>query len=176
MGRLRLDIINDEMVVTLEAKQHVENGAFGKVGKIKDVDSLGRETYELLPLTGREKAGEIVFVAHDGHRYEAKRMGSQLAPGLGGKFYQELNDGFDVSVEAGELTRGYFLSRRDVISAEPHVLFGEGVDIDEHEVGTYLAPGVGHVLTDADSAETAIAVIDGKELWCGYPVYVIRFL
>lgn len=176
MGRLRLDIINDEMVVTLEAKQHVENGAFGKVGKIKNVDTLDREVYELEPLTGTEKAGEIVFVAHDGHRYEAKRMGSQPAPGLGGKFYQELNDGFDVSVEAGELSRGYFLSRRDVISVEPHVLLGEGGTIDELEVGTYLAPGIGYNLQDVDTAETAVAVIDGKELWCGYPVYVIRFL
>ena len=124
MGRLRLDIINDKMVVTLEAQEHVENGAFGKVGKIKDVDTLDRETYKLLPLTGGEKAGEIVFVAHNGHRYEAKAIGSKPSPIGGGKFYEELNDGFDVSVEAGELTRGYFTSRRDVISVEPHVLFG----------------------------------------------------
>lgn len=180
MGRLRLDIVNDEMVVTLLTEDKVENGAFGKVSKIMNVDDLGRETYGLAPLVGGESAGEIVFVAHDGHRYESKKIGSALSPIGGGKFYEELNDGFDVSVEAGESTRGYFLSRRDIISVEPHVLTGEDpvTEIAECELkaGEYLKAGEGYILTKAQDSSDAIAVVDGIEKWCGYVVYVIRFL
>ena len=171
MGRLRLDIVNDEMVVTLEVPQTLDNGAFGMVGKIKNVDTLERETYELKAFDGTEKAGDVVFVAHNGHRYADKGMSSDHS--YDGFFYQETNDGFDVVVEEGELTRGYFLSRRDVISVEPHVLLGEG----EVGVGAYLQPKAGtFCLEQASDKEKAVAVVDGKELWCGYPVYVIRFL
>ena len=169
MGKLRLDIVNDEMVVTLEAPQKLDNGAFGMVKKIKNVDTLDRETYELKAFDGTEKAGDIVFVAHDGHRYDKNLMVSSE-----GKFHKQLNDGFDVVVEKGELTRGYFLSRRDVISVEPHVLLGEDKTV---EVGDYLQPKAStFCLEKAEDKGKAIAVVDGKESWCGYPVYVIRFL
>lgn len=171
MGRLRLDIINDEMVVTLQVPERVDNGTFGMVKKIKNVDTLDRETYEFGMFDGTEKPGDIVFVAHDGHRYADKTKGFEHS--YDGKFYVELNDGFDVYVQAGELTRGYFLSRRDVISVEPHVLLADG----EAEVGAYLQPKANSFYLEvAESKEKAIAVVDGKELWCGYPVYVIRFL
>ena len=155
MGRLRLDIVNDEMVVVLKATADVENGAFGVIGEIVDVDTLDRETYELNKFEGGEGAGEVVFVAHDGHRYDEK------------------DNGFDVKVAKDELTRGYHLSRRDLISVEPKVLLGEGVTA---QVGDYLIPKAGSFCLEVGSKDVAIAKIDGKEMYCGYEVYLVRFL
>lgn len=179
MGRLRLDIVNDKMGQHLVTKEAIHNGAFGRIVTIKDVDTLDREAYVVEKFNGEEVAGDIVFIAHDGHRYADKKMGVDRDPS--GKFFVELNDGFDVVVPAGEMTRGYHLSRRDLISVEPHVLTGEEKcakisECDLH-VGDLLAPKSGtYNLELASDKSKAVAKIDGIELWCGYVVYLVRML
>ena len=179
MGRLRLDIVNPDMGQHLKVTERLDNGAFGKISVIEDVDGLGRETYVVEKFDGTEVPGDIVFIAHDGHRYDDKKMGMAMAPD--GKFHVELNDGFDVVVEAGEMTRGYHLSRRDLISVEPHVLTGEDkcVKISDCDLakGDLLAPKANsYQLEKTTEKAKAIAKIDGIELWCGYVVYIVRML
>lgn len=189
MGRLRLDIVNDKKVRVLQVTEKVDNGAFGYITGIKNVDDLGRETYELkkFPKTGEIK-GQVVFVADDGHRYEEVRMSTNVSlmrpAAKKVPYFAVVNDGFDVVVDPNEeagVTRGYGLEPMDLISVEPHVLLGgdpvKTVAEAKVAVGDLLKPKAdSYNLEKATTMADAIAQVDGIELFSGYPVIVIRFL
>ncbi len=191
MGRLRLDIVNDKKVRVLQVTEKVDNGAFGYITGIKNVDDLGRETYEFkkFPATGEIK-GQVVFVADDGHRYEDVRMTTNVSlmrpAAKKVPYFAVANDGFDVVVDPNEeagITRGYGLEPLDLISVEPHVLLG-GDPVTtvaaakaKVAVGDLLKPKAdSYNLEKTTSMADAIAQVDGVELLSGYPVIVIRFL
>lgn len=191
MGRLRLDIVDDKMVRVLSIDEKVDNGAFGYISHIKDVDDLGREAYEFKAFGSDGAKGQIVFVADDGFRYKAPEMIEEVSlmrPANPKKPYNAVkNDGFDVVADPamnGGVTRGYAIHQMDMISVEPHVLLGgEPVTTLEKvtlKAGDLLKPKASsHNLQKIETSETladAIAVVDGVELWCGYPVVVVRFL
>ena len=191
MGRLRLDIVDDKMVRVLSIDEKVDNGAFGYISHIKDVDDLGRESYEFKAFEAEGAKGQIVFVADDGFRYKAPEMIEEVSlmrPANPKKPYNAVkNDGFDVVADPamnGGVTRGYAIHQMDMISVEPHVLLGgEPVTTLEKvtlKAGDLLKPKASsHNLEKIGTTETladAIAVVDGVELWCGYPVVVVRFL
>lgn len=191
MGRLRLDIVNDKKVRVLQVTEKVDNGAFGYITGIKNVDDLGRETYELkkFPKTGEVK-GQVVFVADDGHRYEEVRMSTNVSlmrpAAKKVPYFAVVNDGFDVVVDPNEeagVTRGYGLEPMDLISVEPHVLLGGDPVKTVAEakakvaVGDLLKPKAdSYNLEKATDMAGAVAQVDGIELFSGYPVIVIRFL
>ena len=188
MGRLRLDIVDDKMVRVLSIDEKVDNGAFGYISHIQNVDDLGRESYEFKAFGSDGAKGQIVFVADDGFRYKAPEMIEEVSlmrPANPKKPYNAVkNDGFDVVADPamnGGVTRGYAIHQMDMISVEPHVLLGgEAVttlDKVTLKAGDLLKPKASsHNLEKTETLAEAIAVVDGVELWCGYPVVVVRFL
>lgn len=152
MAYLRLDNVNDKMARTFRTGAEVlVNGNFVNVGVLEN-NNLGRDTYAIAKLT--DVAGDAyAFIAHDGHTYDPASNG-------------------DISVPANSLTRGYLLSRGDVITIQKDLVANAVV------VGDKLAPNVGgHKLAKAVAASVnVIAVVDAIEKYAGVDCYVIRFL
>ena len=153
MAYLRLDDVNHNMARTFEAGAEIlGNGSFVKVGNLKNSND-GRDIYAVAELSDVAGAS-YAFIAHDGHRYQA------------------VEDEADIEVKPGELTRGYLLSRGDVITIEKAMVTGNVV------VGDLLAPGAsGYKLKKAEGASVnKIAVVELVEKFNGRDCYVIRFL
>lgn len=153
MAYLRLDTINDEMARHFRlGSDDLENGAFVKITKLKGLN-LDRETYEVSKLTD-VKGDEFGFVSHDGHRYDERDAGG------------------DIAVKAGEMTRGYLFQKGDLITIDKKHINGTLV------AGDLLAPKANsYQLTKATEASVNIvAVVDSLEFYAGEERYVIRFL
>ncbi|MCI9976460.1 hypothetical protein JY742_10035 [Clostridioides difficile] len=154
MAYARLDIVNDKMSRHFRlGADDLENGAFVKITKLKG-SNQDRDTYEVSKLTDG-KGDEYGFIHHDGHRYDERDLGG------------------DITVKAGELTRGYLFSKGDVITIDKKHIDGVVV------AGDLLSPkAASYQLKKTDSATSVniVAVVDTLEYFAGKECYVIRFL
>lgn len=154
MAYIRLDIVNDKMARHFKLDvDDLENGAFIKITKLKGINH-DRDTYEVSKLTD-EKGDEYGFIAHDGHRYDERDLGG------------------DITVKAGELTRGFLFSKGDIITIDKKHIDGVVV------AGDLLAPKpTSYQLKKADASTSVnvVAVVDGLEYYAGKECYVVRFL
>lgn len=154
MAYLRLDLVNDKMARHFKVGADVlENGAFVKISKLKGIKH-DRDTYEVSKLTD-VKGDQYGYIAHDGHRYDERDMGG------------------NITVNAGEMTRGYLFSTGDIITIDKKHIDGVVV------AGDLLVPKANSYQLTKNvpaSSVNVVAVVDGLETWAGAERYVIRFL
>lgn len=180
MGRIRLDDVNHDMVLTVLISEDLEDGVFGQVKNIKSLDhqvspsvvlsGFDRETYVFSKFEAGVTKGRIVFLAHDGHRY-----------GDPSTSYDE-QQGFDKKLKKDGRYRAYYHHMRGMITVEPKVIKDTEVEVKSLDdlslvAGTFLKPkATTHCLESTQTEAEAIAIVEGKEMWCGHPMYVIRFI
>lgn len=180
MGRIRLDDVNHDMVLTVLISEDLEDGVFGQVKNIKSLDhqlspsvvlsGFDRETYVFSKFEAGVTKGRIVFLAHDGHRY-----------GDPSTSYDE-QQGFDKKLKKDGRYRAYFHHMRGMITVEPKVLGDTSnatslAQLTTLNAGDFLKPkATSYELEKTTTEAEAVAIVEGKEMWCGHPMYVIRFI